>query len=124
MEGEKGRARVCVSECVRVPSSVSGVFSSKTGCARAPTERIKKKFTVWICRGRTCVPGFCPCFPLIFETSASLPSIETRANYWQTGAGRGRGDESNDKIAFFANESCVKGRYGDNGFRGLISLSV
>lgn len=123
-EKDGRRARVCVNECVRVPSSVSGVFSSKTGCARAPTERIKKKFTVWICRGRTCVPGFWR-VSLWFLKRALLCRRSKRARYWhKRGQGGGGGDESNDKIAFFANESCVKGRYGNNGFRGLISLSV
>lgn len=88
MEGEKGRARACVSECVRVPSSVSGVFSSKTGCANGEN---KKEIYRMDMSGSNVCPGLLACFPLIFETSASLPSIETRALLAQTGAGRGRG---------------------------------
>lgn len=121
-EGESARVcervRACPFECVRCFQLENGV------CARAPTERIKKKFTVWICRGRTCVPGFWR-VSLWFLKRALLCRRSKRARYWhKRGQGGGGGDESNDKIAFFANESCVKGRYGNNGFRGLISLSV
>lgn len=121
-EGESARVcervRACPFECVRCFQLENGV------CARANGENKKEIYRMDMSGSNVC-PGLLACFPLIFETSASLPSIETRALLAQTGAGGGRGgDESNDKIAFFANESCVKGRYGDNGFRGLISLSV
>lgn len=71
---------------------VCQVFSAgKRGVrARANGENKKEIYRMDMSGSNVC-PGLLACFPLIFETSASLPSIETRALLAQTGAGRGRG---------------------------------